>query len=190
MILMSELFRFLLKFQRPLSGPAGSVNMHRLMGVGEVQASNTLTGMSGFVSSGKHSSRQKYLLIEHGKLTIQVPLDIFRVNTAVMDDKKAEEFRKMLSARYPWLSRYALDIILENARRQMESIIEKSKPVQRRARELMDRGLYFQALHLLESYLDKNPHSGESWELRGEILVKMGRKEEGYSSFFRARRCP
>lgn len=128
-------------------------------------------------------------MVEHGKLTIQVPMNIFKVNTAVIDEKKAEEFKKMLSARYPWLSKYALNIILENARHQMESMVESSKPVPRRARELMERGNYFRALHVIESYLNKNPHSAESWELRGEILIRIGRKEEGYKSFFRARRC-
>jgi len=127
-------------------------------------------------------ANERYLLIEHGRLTIQVPLSIFRGTTAIMDERRLKEFRAMLASRYPWLSNFALDVILENARIEMNSRIRNLRTPIGKAGELMDWGAFGESLRLLDSYLIET-NSAQAWDLRGEVLIRMGKKEEGYRSF-------
>jgi hypothetical protein len=98
-------------------------------------------------------ANDRYLLIEHGRLIIQVPLSIFRGTTAVMDERRVKDFRVMLASRYPWLSSFALDVILENARIEMNSRIRDLRTPIEKARELIDRGAFEESLRLLDSHL-------------------------------------
>ncbi|MFP4170819.1 MAG: tetratricopeptide repeat protein [Methanomassiliicoccales archaeon] len=128
-----------------------------------------------------------HLVIFHGNLRLRIPLSIFKGRTQVVDPEEWERFSSLLTSRYPWLSPNALEVILENAKEERSKGLEEGKPASRRARELMDRGRLTRALALLNEHLGEDPDDGEAWMLRGELLCRMGRREEGYRSFAEGR---
>jgi hypothetical protein len=130
---------------------------------------------------------KRFFRIAHGSLSISVPYSIFKGNTAVLDPEGVEKFRNILSSRYPWLSRYALDIIFENARVEREQKIQQMQSVAQRARGLLDRGFVERSLALLDKHLDQCPDDADALYVRGEALCRIGRMEEGFSCISKAR---
>jgi hypothetical protein len=128
-----------------------------------------------------------YFRIAHGSLSISVPYNIFKGNTAVLDPRGVEEFRILLSSRYPWLSRYALDIIVENARAGRERMIREAQSVAQRARTLLERGSIERALALLDKHMEECLEDAEALYVMGEALCRAGRMEDGYRCISKAR---
>lgn len=129
----------------------------------------------------------RYFKIAHGSLSISVPYSIFKGKTAVLDQQGVEEFRTLLSSRYPWLSRFALDIIVENARAKMENDILEMQSVAQRARDLLERGSIELSLALLDKHIEECPEDAEALYVRGEALCRVGQMEEGYRCISKAR---
>lgn len=131
---------------------------------------------------------ERYVIIRHGKLTIRMPRKIFRGRTAVFDETRMNRYREILSARYPWLSHYALDEIFDKARRARERQLVESGGEVGRARELVANGNLPMALETLDRYLQREEEDADAWYLRAEVLCRLGRQEEGYRSISRARK--
>jgi tetratricopeptide (TPR) repeat protein len=141
----------------------------------------------GMSQSDVVESRGSYFKITHGSLSISVPYSIFKGNTAVLDPKGVEEFRALLASRYPWLSRYALDIIVENARTGREQKLLETQSVAQRARNLLEKGSIERSLALLDKHIEECPEDAEALYVRGEALCRVGRLEEGYRCISKAR---
>lgn len=128
-----------------------------------------------------------FIKMYHGGLEINVPRRVFKSGTAEPIPEEMRMFRVMVSKWYPWLSRYALDEVEKEAIEAMADHIERSKDTAQRAREIMSRGQYKDALSLLEEHLICEPDDADAWYVTAEILLKMGRAEEGFRAMGRAR---
>ena len=125
--------------------------------------------------------------IDHGNLRISVPHSLFKGRTAVLDQGGEESFKGLLSRRYPWLSNYALDIIVENARRERERRVRNEQTIAQRSRDLLDQNRVEAALALLEGHLRAFPNDADALYVKGEALCRLGRRDEGYSCMGKAR---
>lgn len=128
-----------------------------------------------------------FIKMFHGRLEINVPKRMFRGGTAELVPEEVERFRHTLSSRYPWLSRYALDEVVKGAQEAMADHIERTKRPVDRAREHMAKGRTRVALKLLEDHLVAEPEDADAWYLAAELLMKMGRGEDGFRAMARAR---
>lgn len=129
----------------------------------------------------------EHLVIEHGKLTLRLPRRLFRGGTAAYDEEERGRYREMLSTRYPWLSRHALNEIFERAKKEREKEIIEARGEVGRARALSDGGNLLMALEVLDRHLKKQPDDVNAWYLRGELLCRLGDEKEGYRSIAKAR---
>jgi tetratricopeptide (TPR) repeat protein len=131
------------------------------------------------------SSPQNTIQVAHGKLVVNVPRDIFVGSDAVIDEKKANEFRSILSSRYPWLKETSLDVLMRHAREQMLTTIDDETGGREVSRKLDERGETGAAIAHLRAYLEKNPQDGRSWYALGELLCKAGHTDEGFKAISR-----
>lgn len=67
----------------------------------------------------------------------------------------------------------------EAGRVRAEQIDKEETPVQKR-RELVSAGRYGEAVGSLDKHLRDHPDDFDAWQVRGEVLYKDGRSEEGY----------
>jgi len=135
------------------------------------------------------SGNPNFIEVRHGRMLISVPKSMFKGRTSALVPGEAAVFKKRLASRYPWLSKYAIEVIVEEARRTMESLLEMERTEVEKARKLFDEGRGQSALKLVEESLDERPEDADAWYLKGEILFKLGDKEEGYKAFAQARSC-
>jgi len=124
--------------------------------------------------------------VTHGKLVVNVPRNIFKGNARI-DEEKAVPFREMLKSRYPWLTDNSLDVLMENARRTMESMLDEETNGRSLSKELESQGRTEEAIRHLKKHLEKGPEDADTWYALGELLCKSGRTEEGYKAFARGR---
>jgi tetratricopeptide (TPR) repeat protein len=128
-----------------------------------------------------------FIEVRHGKMLINVPKAIFKGRSSVLIEKEAAVFKGQLASRYPWLSKYAIEVILKESRATMESILELERTEVEKARRLFSAGKYQKALQLVEEQTRKDPQDVEAWYLKGEIMFKLGENEAGFKAFAKAR---
>ena len=120
-------------------------------------------------------------------MLINVPRTLFRGKRAEIVGAEADRFGRELRSRYPWLSENAVHVVLREARETMLSLIEmESGPVEQ-ARTAFEDGRPTEALQMLDSHLQRHSDDSDAWHLRGVILMRMGRAEEGFKSLARSR---
>ncbi|HUL39109.1 MAG TPA: tetratricopeptide repeat protein [Methanomassiliicoccales archaeon] len=124
-----------------------------------------------------------FIEVRHGKLLIAVPCSIFKGRTSTLRPREADEFKKLLSARYPWLSANAIEVVMEEAQETMESLLSMERGAVERAEMLASEGRHAEALATLEQHLVQRPKDPDAWYLMGEIYFKLGRKDDGYRAF-------
>jgi len=125
--------------------------------------------------------------VTHGKLTVNVPRNIFRGGGAVIDEEKAAPFREMLKQRYPWLTDNSLDVLMENARKIVMRTLDEETNGRSLSRELESQGRTEEAISHLKRHLENGPEDADTWYALGELLCRSGRTEEGYKAFARGR---
>lgn len=133
------------------------------------------------------SGNPNFIEVRHGKMLISVPKRIFRANTSALREKEAEEFKGQLAARFPWLTKNAIEVVMQEAQETMESVLDLERGPVERARALFQKGKHAEALALLEHHLARHPRDRDAWCLKGEIYFKMDKGKEGYAAFARAR---
>ena len=120
-------------------------------------------------------------------MLINVPRALFRGKRAEIVGAEADRFGRELRSRYPWLSENAVRVVLKEARQTMLSLIEmESGPVEI-ARTKFEDGGPTEALQLLDVHLQRHVDDSDAWHLRGVILMRLGRAEEGFKSLARSR---
>ena len=137
--------------------------------------------------AARSQDNPNFIKMYHGRLEINVPRSMFVGLTVELIPEEVEKFRRTLSSRYPWLSRYALDEIVKGAQEAMADHRERTKGAVRRAREHMEKGQTRIAMSLLEDHLVKEPEDQDAWYLAAELLLKMGKSEDGFRAMNRAR---
>ena len=125
--------------------------------------------------------------VQHGKLHLKVPRAVFIGPEAVIDDGQWDIFRVKLQSRYPWVTENALEIILNNSRKEMLRVLWDEKKGAKAGRELLARGYAERSIDHLQSYLNDHPDDSDAWYALGESFCKVGRNEEGYAAFRKGR---
>jgi len=138
-------------------------------------------------SSARIQNNPNFIKMYHGNLEINVPRKLFKDGTAETIPAEEEAFRKTVSARYPWLSKFALDDVVKEAKEALSDPIERSKTVHQRAREQLARGRVKTALGILEEHLIDEPEDAEAWYAVAEVRSKMDRKEDAFRAMNHAR---
>ncbi len=128
-----------------------------------------------------------FIQVRHGRMLINVPRTLFRGKRAEIVSSEAERLGRELRARYPWLSENAVQVIFREARETMLSLIEmESGPVEI-ARTSFEDGRPTEALQMLDKHLRQHQDDSDAWHLRGVILMRLGKAEEGFKSLARSR---
>ena len=128
-----------------------------------------------------------FLAVSHGRMIINVPYSVFQNRTYHLIPEKWKELRKNLSARYPWLSVPALDVIETEIMDAMKAKILSEKTAAQRARDMVAKDNLRGAISWLEGHFALEPDDADAWYVYGEVLMKMGKKEEGFAALKRAR---
>lgn len=128
-----------------------------------------------------------FIQVRHGRMLINVPRTMFRGKRSEIVSAEAERFGRELRSRYPWLSENAVRVVLGEARQTMLALIEmESSPVEQ-ARTKFEDGHPSEALHTLDAHLLTHQDDPSAWHLRGVILMRLGRADEGFKSLARSR---
>ena len=128
-----------------------------------------------------------FLPVSHGKMVINVPYSIFSGRTVNLIPEKWEEFRQNLSARYPWLSVHALEVIRIEVVDAMKAQVLSQRNAAQRARDMIARDDLKGAISWLEGHFQLEPEDADAWYVYGEALLKTGKKEEGFAALRKAR---
>jgi tetratricopeptide (TPR) repeat protein len=129
----------------------------------------------------------RYLTINHGKLTVKVPMNLFKGTTGILDQEKTIPFKKVLKERYPWLTDNSLDVLIRKAKEEYIKTVDNESKGRLVARDLEAKGKNEEALAHLKKHLEADPNDADSWYAFGDLLCKMGRAEEGYKAYARGR---
>jgi Flp pilus assembly protein TadD len=137
--------------------------------------------------AARRQDNPNFIKMYHGQLEVKVPRRMFKDGTSEIVPEEVERFKQTLQARYPWLSRYALDEVIREAREAMTDHIERSKMAHERAREQLAKGRVRVALKMIEDHLVVEPEDAEAWYVAAEVLFKLDRGEDAFRAMSRAR---
>lgn len=138
-------------------------------------------------ADGWPSANPNFLPVSHGKMVINVPYSVFRNRTYHLLPEKWEELRRNLSIKYPWLSVNALEVIKDEIMDAMKAKILSEKNAAQRARDMIARDDLRGALSWLEGHFHLEPDDADAWYVYGEVLMKTGKKDEGFAALKKAR---
>lgn len=137
--------------------------------------------------AARRQDNPNFIKMYHGHLELKVPRGMFKDGTTEMIPVEVDHFKSTLQARYPWLSRYALDEVVKEAREAMADHIERSKKAHERAREQLAHGRLRAALSIIEDQLIVDPEDAEAWYVAAEVLFRLDRAEDAFRAMARAR---
>ncbi len=128
-----------------------------------------------------------FIQVRHGSMLINIPRTLFRGRRAEIVSAEADRLGKELRSRYPWLSENAVQVVFREARQTMLSTIEmESRPIDIARTSFEDRHPT-DALRILDEHLQRHQDDSDAWHLRGVVLMRLGRAEEGFKSLARSR---
>jgi len=125
--------------------------------------------------------------VVHGNLTVDVPRSIFRGSECILDQERAAPFIDMLQARYPWLTRNSVDVLLKKARMEMMRVRDEESKGKEYSRILASQGKYDEAIEHMRLHLELDPDDADSWYELGNLLCKNGDAAEGYKAYNKGR---
>ncbi|MCQ2069596.1 MAG: tetratricopeptide repeat protein [archaeon] len=129
------------------------------------------------------SAPENYLSVEHGNMVINVPRNVFKGADGTIDREKADGFTKLIRARYPWLSKGSVDVLLRNARKEYLKVLDEETGGRSESGRLEKEGDVEGAIRHLRKHLEEDPEDAETWYALGRLLCANGRAEEGYRAF-------
>lgn len=134
------------------------------------------------------SAPEGYFQVIHGKLTVNVPRNIFTGTDCIPDGEKSERFGKTLRTRYPWLTPGSVEVLLRSARTELLRIKDEETGGRNESTNLANKGNIEGAIRHLKAHLETDPEDADSWYALGTLLCKAGRTGEGYEAFNRGRK--
>jgi hypothetical protein len=122
----------------------------------------------------------RFLTVDHGKLALRIPLSAFDSSTGKLKRERIPELKEQWVSRYPWLSKYALETIVEEAeeafQRRKKEKVDASRPGGVAPARAQD------ARHELIKALLKDPNDSRAWYALGELLMQQGQQEDGFKA--------
>ena len=138
-------------------------------------------------ADGRLPENPNFLAVSHGKMVINVPYSVFHNRTYNLVPEKWQELRHNLSVKYPWLTVHALDVIRTEIMDAMKDKILSEKTAAQRARDMIARDDLMGAISWLEGHFELEPDDADAWYVYGEVLMKTGRKMEGFAALKKGR---
>jgi hypothetical protein len=129
------------------------------------------------MSDGVHD---RFLSVQHGNLTLRIPFSAFDPTTGRLRRERLPELKEQWRSRYPWLSKNALEVVVEEA--------EEAYQAQRKARVDAARpggvspAHASDARHDLIKALLKDPNDSRAWYALGELMMKHGQADDGFKA--------
>ena len=117
--------------------------------------------------------------VVHGSMTISVPRNIFKGDSAEPVPDKISNFSSILKGRYPWLSDNAIEVILKNAKKELISIMEVETKGMSIARVKESNGDIEGAIKVMEKWAKNEPECIDIWYYLGHLYFSAGKKELG-----------
>ena len=124
----------------------------------------------------------EYILVDHGKLTLKVPRDMFKGPNADVDEERYQEFKRITQRRYPWIRDTGMEVILRNSRKEMLRILDEESGGKNTVKKFASQGKNELAIAHLKEYLEEHPDDADSWYALGELYFKTGRMDEGFQA--------
>lgn len=128
-----------------------------------------------------------FIEVSHGHLKVNVPLTAYEGTTYHIKPEEAENLKRMLASRYPWLSPNALKVFIEEAEQAMYERIQSQLGYMEKARHAMQSGNYQRAKRMAERQIEELPDDADAWYVLGESMCKLGETEEGFAALSKAR---
>ena len=128
-----------------------------------------------------------YILVDHGKLTLKVPRNMFKGPNADVDEERYQEFKRITQRRYPWIRDTGMEVILRNSRKEMLRILDQESGGKNTVKKFASQGKNELAIAHLKEYLEEHPDDADSWYALGELLCKAGKVEEGHRAINKGR---
>lgn len=128
---------------------------------------------------------QEFIEINHGSLTAKVPSSMFSGCDAAVDADAAENYKDLMSKRYPWLTSNSIDVLIETARKRFMDIMDEETMGLSKAERLRRQGRLNSAEDHLRRCLERYPENADLWYALGKLLCSMGKTEDGYAAFGR-----
>ncbi|AGI48007.1 hypothetical protein TALC_01015 [Thermoplasmatales archaeon BRNA1] len=119
---------------------------------------------------------------------MNVPRRLFVGRDAELDTKAADEFGKVLTDRYPWLTKGSLEVLFRNARTEYLRVLDEESGGMATVRRLISKGDLQGAISRLRTYLEDDPEDPDAWMELGKLLCEIGEADEGYKAFAEARK--
>ncbi|MBQ8179130.1 MAG: tetratricopeptide repeat protein [Candidatus Methanomethylophilaceae archaeon] len=130
-----------------------------------------------------------HISVTHGNLTVDVPRRLFKGRECTLDEAAAEPFRRIVQARYPWVSDNSMDVLLKKARMEMIRVRDEETKGRDHSMNLASEGRLDEAIEHMKLHLELDPDDADSWYALGDLLCKAGRGMEGYKAYNRGRKC-
>ena len=128
-----------------------------------------------------------FIEVSHGHLRVNVPLSAYEGTTYHIRPEEAEKLKGMLASRYPWLTKNALKVFIEEAEQAMRDRIQSQLGYMEKARHALHSGNYQRAKRMAERHIEVLPDDADAWYVLGESLCKLGEAEEGFAALTKAR---
>lgn len=128
-----------------------------------------------------------FIEVSHGHLKVNVPLSAYEGTTYHIKPEEAENLKRMLASRYPWLTKNALKVFIEEAEQAMFDRIQSQLGYMEKARHAMASGNYQRSRSMAEKHLERLPDDPDALYVLGESLCRLGEAEEGLATLAKAR---
>lgn len=128
-----------------------------------------------------------FIEVSHGHLKVNVPLSAYEGTTYHIKPEEAENLKRMLASRYPWLTKNALKVFIEEAEQAMFERIQSQLGYMEKARHAMATGNYQRSRSMAERHLEHLPGDPDALYVLGESLCRLGETEEGLATLAKAR---
>lgn len=129
---------------------------------------------------GDGGVHDRFLTVDHGKLALRIPLSAFEPQSGRLRRERIPELKEQWTSRYPWLNKYALEAIIEEAeeayQKQKRAKVDAARPGGVAPTRSSD------ARHELIKALLKDPDDSRAWYALGELLMQQGQQEDGFKA--------
>jgi tetratricopeptide (TPR) repeat protein len=116
---------------------------------------------------------------------VDVPRRVFKGRECRIDEDEAARFTAIVQARYPWLTRNSVDVLLKKARMEMLRVRDEETKGKEYSMTLAAEGRLEEAIEHMRIHLDLDPEDADSWYALGDLLCKNGQAAEGYKAYHR-----
>lgn len=127
-----------------------------------------------------------HITVVHGSLAVDVPRNLFVGKDCQVDWEASEPFRKLVMARYPWVTENSFKVLMNKARMEMMRVRDEETNGRDYSKTLAKKGKLDDAIEHLKIRLELNPNDPQGWYELGELYFEKGDTKSGFDAFHKA----